>query len=116
MRGIILVVGLASLLLAGGQAQDFQGMITDWNCTQAMVRNGREKTLRNNHNCSLARNFDRSAYGLITDDKKYYKLDDNGRRLALKLLKDSPVRDGLKVVVNGELAGDTIKVQTMSLL
>jgi hypothetical protein len=110
------MLGLASLLSAAPQAQDFQGMIADWNCTQTMVRDGREKTLQHDRNCSLATKYDRSAYGLITDGKKYYKLDDNGRRLALKVLKGSQVRDGLRVIVHGELSGDTIKVETMSLL
>jgi len=63
-------------------AADIQGVIADWNCTQDMVRHGRDKILRQNRNCSLVKNYDRAAYGVITQDKKYYRLDDNGNKRA----------------------------------
>ncbi len=95
-------------------ATDLQGVLSDWNCTQDMVRLGREKVLRDNRNCSMAKNYDREAYGLITSDKKYFRLDDNGNRLAREILANSPNKDNLKVIVTGEIDGDTIKVTNMS--
>ncbi len=89
-------------------------LITDWNCTKEMVRYGREKTLKQKRSCSLVNNYQRSAYGLISDGKQFYKIDpqDNGR--VLELLRDSPNKDSLKVVISGDLEGDTIKISTIS--
>lgn len=97
-------------------AAEIQGVIADWNCTKAMVRNGREKTLEQNRSCSLMKNPDRAAYGLITDDKRFYQLDEEGNKKARLMLKDTPGKDNLKVVVTGEIEGGTIKVTNMTLL
>jgi len=62
------------------------------------------------------KNYQRSAYGLITDDHKFYKLDDPGNQRILQLLRDQPDKDNLKVVVSGELQGNTLKVANISML
>jgi hypothetical protein len=41
-------------------------------------------------------------------------LDDAGRAWALKLLKDTPDKDNLKVVVTGHVDGTLIHVKNMS--
>ena len=109
--GLLCLTLLASCALS---AADLQGVIVDWNCAQDMVRNGRGKTLKQNRSCSMMKDYRRSAYGLITGDKKYYRLDDNGNRLARELLANTPDKDNLKVVVNGDIDGDTLKVTNMS--
>lgn len=110
-----LLLIFVTLLAAGTlSAADLQGVIADWNCTQDMVRNGRAKVLKQNRNCSMMKNYNRAAYGLITSDKKYYRLDDNGNNLARQLLSNTPDKDNLKVVVSGDVEGDTIKVTNMS--
>ncbi len=97
-------------------AAELQGVITDWNCTEDMVRNGRAKVLKQRRSCSLAHDYRRSAYGLITDDKKFYQIDpqDNGR--VLEILSNSPNKDNLKVIISGELQGNKIHIDTISLL
>ena len=97
-------------------AAKIQGVIADWNCVQPMVQQGREKTLRRNRSCSLMKNYRREAYGLITGDKKYYKLEDPGNSRILQILEHSPDKDNLHVVVTGDLDGDTLKVANISLL
>ena len=116
MRRVVSVVSFALLLTCASQAAEIQGVIADWNCTQRMVRNGREKTLRQNRGCSLMKNSKRAAYGVITIDKKYYKLDDPGNQHVLQLLGGSPDKDNLKVIVRGDVQGDTIKVSNISIL
>lgn len=111
-RLLCLIAGLHSL--AG--AADFQGVIADWNCTQDMVRSGREATLKQKRSCSLVKNYNRAAYGLITEEKKFYRLDEAGNQQVRQLLAHTPDKDNLKVVVSGDLEGDTIKVKNMSLL
>jgi hypothetical protein len=114
MRKLANVV-LFSVLAAGVvSAADVQGVLADWNCTQDMARNGRAKVLRQNRGCSLVKNYNRDAYGLITSDNKYYRLDDNGAKLARQLLANSPNKDSLKVIVTGDIDGELIKVTNMS--
>ena len=116
MRTSIVTLFLTALLASSAAAEDFQGVLTDWRCTEKMVKNGREKTLKNDGSCSLRKNSARSAYGLITDEKKFFKLDDAGVKQARELLNNSHDKDNLHVVARGELDGDTIKVATMSIL
>jgi hypothetical protein len=111
-----LLLSLLAISAAEVSAADIQGVIADWNCVRPMVENGREKTLRNNRSCSLMKNYNRDAYGLITDDKKYYRLDDPGNAKIRQILKDSPDKDNLHVVVTGDVDGDTLKVGNISLL
>ena len=115
MRTIALCFGL---MLAAGmvQAAEIQGVIADWNCAESMVRNGREKTLKQNHACSLMKNYTRSSYALITDDKKFYRLEDPGNQRILELLKNTPGKDNLRVVATGDVDGNTIKITNLSML
>jgi hypothetical protein len=97
-------------------AADLQGVLADWKCTERMVRDGREKTLKQDGSCSLMKNPGRSEYGLITSEKKYYRLDKAGNDQARELLGNSHDKDDLRVVVRGDLEGNTVKVHTMSIL
>ena len=105
-----LTLGLAAVL----NAAQMQGVIVDWACVKPMVKNGRENTLKNNRSCSMVKNYNRSAYGLITDEKKFYKLEDPGNSKVLQLLRDTRDKDNLKVVVTGDIQDDTMKVITIS--
>ncbi len=105
-----LILGLADLASAG----EMQGVIVDWNCIKPMVRNGRENTLKNNRSCSMMKSYNRAAYGLITDSKKFFRLQDPGNVKILQLLKDTPDKDNLRVVVTGDIQGDTLKVVNIS--
>ena|SRR5947209_6506970 len=116
MRRTFWVVCLTLELSAALSAADLQGLVADWRCVQPMVQQGREKTLQHDRSCSLMKNYQRSAYGLITDDNKFYKLDDPGNQRILQLLRDQPDKDNLKVVVSGDLQGNTMKVTNISLL
>jgi hypothetical protein len=110
------IVGVFVMLLTASVAgaSDLQGMLADWNCVKPMVKQGRAKVLKRQPNCSLDKNYSREAYGIITDDKHYYKLDDTGRDWALKVLKGSGSKDNLHVVVSGTIQGDTVHVQSIS--
>jgi hypothetical protein len=116
MRRILAVGPLILLLSCVSAAAELQGVIADWNCTERMVRDGREKVLEQNRGCSLMKNFNRSAYGLITDDKKFYRLDDPGNRHILQLLRNTRDKDNLKVVVRGDVQGNAMNVKNISIL
>jgi hypothetical protein len=114
MIRIGLVALLGAVLGIAASATEIQGVLADWTCVKPMVKDGREKTLLRNQKCSLKTSYSREAYGLITVDKKFYKLDDAGRGWALRLLKDTQDKDNLKVVVTGDIEGDIIHVKNMS--
>lgn len=110
-------VFMSCLFLAAASlmsAAEMQGVIADWNCVRAMVRDGRANTLKNKRSCSLMKDYNRSAYGLITEDKKFYRLDDPGNDKVRQLLKDTPDKDNLKVVVTGDIQDGAIKVTNIS--
>jgi hypothetical protein len=106
----ILVFGMAAM----SAAADIQGVIVDWNCAKRMAENGRAKTLMQDRSCSLVHNYVRASYGILTSDKKYYRLDEAGNKWAQTLLKDSPDKDNLQVVVRGDIEDDTIHVKNMT--
>jgi hypothetical protein len=112
MRRILFLLAFGAL----ANAAEIQGVVADWSCVKSMVRDGREKTLRQNHSCSLMKSFKRDAYGLITDGKQFYRLDDPGNKHVLELLGNSPDKDNLKVLVRGDVQGNTVKVTDMSIL
>jgi hypothetical protein len=116
MRRLRLLAVLSCLLAGRILATELQGVLTDWNCTENMVRHGRAKVLKQDRHCSLVKDWRRAAYGLITDDKKFYKFDPQSNDRIVHILNDSPDKDNLKVVVSGDLQGNTIKLSTISIL
>jgi hypothetical protein len=114
MKRFVVKASFTAVLATASFGAELQGVLTDWDCTQDMVRYGREQTLRKRKDCSLAQNFRRSAYGLITDDKKFYKIDPQSNDRVIQILADSPNKDSLKVVISGDLNGNTLKINTIS--
>jgi hypothetical protein len=112
VSSLALAIGIA----ASASAADFQGLIVDWRCAKPIVQDGKKKTFEHDRSCSLIHNYQRQAYGLVTDDKKYYYLADPGNQHILQLLRGDPDKDDLKVIVTGELEGDTIHVTNVSML
>jgi hypothetical protein len=72
--------------------------------------------VKQRRDCSLRKRYVRDGYGIVTDDQKFYRFDDAGNKKALQLLKNIPDKDNLKVIVSGDIDGDIIKVDRMSLL
>ncbi len=116
MRPALQLFGL--LFIASGllPAAALQGVVIDRNCAQDILKDGRQNVFRRKRECSLMQHYVRSGYGILTDDKKFFKFDDAGNRQAIRLLKNTRDKDNLKVVVNGDIQGDTVKVSAMSLL
>lgn len=116
MRNILASLCFLLGIVSAASADDIQGILVDQNCVEDIVKNGREATLRQRPNCSLKEHYDRPTYALVTEDKRYYTFDETGNKKALQILKGTPNRDGAKVVVTGDVEGDTIKVKYMSIL
>jgi hypothetical protein len=100
-------------LIAGAQ---IQGVVVDRNCGDDILKQGRQIILKQRRDCSLMKHYLRHGYGIVTEDKKFFKFDDSGNRKAIQLLKNIYHKDDLKIIVTGDIDGDTIKVTDMSLL
>ena len=99
-----------------GQGTKIQGVVIDRNCAEDILKHGRRIILKQRRDCSLMKQYVRDGYGIVTDDQKFFNFDDAGNKKALQLLKNTPDKDNLRVIVSGDVDGDTIKVTDMSLL
>jgi hypothetical protein len=95
---------------------NFQGVVVDRNCGDDILKHGRRIISKQRRDCSLMNHYLRDGYGIVTDDKKFFTFDDLGNKKAIQLLKNINHKDDLKIIVTGDLDGDTIKVTGMSLL
>lgn len=67
------------------------------------------------HTRSCALSCASSGFGILTSDGKFLKFDDAGSKKALAALKGSKKSDHLRATVTGEMANDTIRVQSVKL-
>jgi hypothetical protein len=109
---------LASLLALGLMAapafaatESFNDVsVVDVACSKKVAADADSHT----RECALA--CQKSGFGIVTADKKFLKFDDAGNAKVLAALKGSTKADHLRVNVNGDVEGDTIKVSSVKLL
>ena len=63
--------------------------------------------------CSLMPSCAADGFALVVD-KKMYKLDEAGNKLALEVLKATKTKKGLQVEVEGTLDGDTVRAKKVT--
>jgi hypothetical protein len=56
-----------------------------------------------------------SGFGIVTNDQHFLKLDAAGNAKIVEALKASDKKDNLRVNITGDVQGDTIKVNSISL-
>jgi opacity protein-like surface antigen len=57
-----------------------------------------------------------SGFGIVTQDQKFLKFDAAGNAKITEALKASDKKDHLRVNVDGDVQGDTLKVKSVTLL
>ena len=55
-------------------------------------------------------------FGIWTKDVKFLKFDANGNARAVQLLKSSSKSDHLRANVKGQVSGETLKVESLTLI
>ena len=65
--------------------------------------------------CALSPACQKSGYAVVTADGKLLSLDAKGNQEAVKALKATKKQDDLRVTVNGDVSGDSIKVTSLKL-
>lgn len=63
--------------------------------------------------CALMPKCQKGGYAVVSKDT-LYKLDENGNKLALEILKNTKVKKGLTVNVTGTVTDGTLAVETMT--
>ena len=82
--------------------------LVDSNCSAKV------KADPDSHKRACAIKCAKSGYGILTADGKFVKFDADGSAKALALLEKSDKVDKLRVDVNGEIEGETLKVATIA--
>src|SRR5262245_51755877 len=109
---ILLLAGLA-LAAREGKEVKLNGYIIDNMCASAHSDTLADTAKGHPTACATMPNCVKSGYSLVSDGKQY-KLDEDGNKKVMGLLKSSKSKKGLSVTVEGMLEGDTLKVKKIS--
>ncbi len=91
-------------------AEEFKNAaVVDVQCSSKMAKNP------DAHTKSCALQCQKGGFGIYTSDGKFLKFDSSGNQKLLDALKATDKTDHLRVNVKGDVAGDTIKVQSLSM-
>ena len=112
MRKIVVFafVALLGLPVIASAAAFKNVSVVDVNCSQKVAANP------DAHERACALQCQKSGYGIITADQKFLKLDANGNSMVIEELKNSQVKDHLRVDVTGDVQGDILTVKSIKLL
>jgi hypothetical protein len=113
-RILSVTVLLASLASIASAAQ-VQGILMDKMCSASAVKQGQDFATKHDTKCALDPACQKTGYGVFTADGKFLALDAAGNVKAAAALKATKKTDDLKVTVEGEVNGDTIKVASLKL-
>jgi len=119
MKRVCLALAVASVLAVGLSAQTAKkplkvsGYLVDAMCATGHAEDDLvEEVRRHQVSCALIESCVKSGFVVVVpEEAKVYKLDERGRKGALQLLKNTRVRQGMYVEVEGTLEGDTLRVE-----
>jgi hypothetical protein len=118
MRTLIRSLRLAGLfagMIGLASAAQVQGVLMDKMCSMKAAKQGQKFAAAHDVKCALEPPCQKSGYGVFTSDNKFISLDEAGNAKALAALKATKKTDNLRVVVDGDVQGDTIKVTSLTL-
>jgi hypothetical protein len=110
---------LTSLLLLAGlcaapafaAAESYKNVpVVDVNCSKKVA------AAPDSHTRECALKCAASGFGIVTKDQQFLKFDAAGNAEIVKALKASDKKDNLRVNVDGDVRGDTLKVSSIHLL
>jgi hypothetical protein len=114
LRRSVLFFGLVTLAAVFAYAQDKKAAEVTGFLIDAMCATGKDvKDKEHPVSCALMPNCEKSGFVVVTKDT-LYKLDENGNKLALEILKNTKTKKGLSVQVKGTVTDDVLNVDTMT--
>ena len=110
IASFVMLIGLCGSS-AFAMAENYQNVpLMDANCARRAAANPDAHT----RDCALK--CAGSGFGIVTKDQRFLKFDAAGNAKIADALKASDKKDHLRVNVSGDVQGDTIKVDSISLL
>lgn len=91
------------------KAAKITGYVVDVKCATGLDVKDREHPI----SCALMPNCAASGFAVVAKDN-LYKLDENGNKLALAIIKETKTKKGLAVSIVGTLKEGVLYVDTMS--
>lgn len=113
MRRLTAMVVLAGLCAAPAfaAAESYKDVaVVDVNCSKKVAADP------DTHTRACALKCAGSGFGIVTSDQKFLKFDAEGNKKIVEALKASKKKDHLRVNVDGDVEGDTLKVESITLL
>ena len=107
---VLLIVGAA---VSAREAKTIKGYVIDNACASAHASELTETAKGHTVACATMPNCIKSGYSVVSDGKQY-KLDEEGNKKVLALLKGAKSKKGLQVTVEGTLDGDTLHVKKIA--
>lgn len=107
-----LVIGLLSMSLPLA-AEAIDGILVDKTCASGIEKRGYQAAERHTRKCALMPKCQENGYGVVTDDGKFLKFDAAGDEKALAALKETTEEEGLVVLIEGKIEGDTVAVKSL---
>jgi hypothetical protein len=109
------LAGLLGAVSVVASAAQVQGILMDKMCSMAAAKQGQTFATSHDTKCALEPPCQGSGYGVFTADNKFISLDAAGNAKAVAALKATKKKDNLKVIVEGDVQGGTIKVASLKL-
>jgi hypothetical protein len=107
---VMILLGFGTLPTLGATASYQDVPLLDVGCSKKAAANPDEHT----RDCALA--CTKSGFGIVTKDQRFLKFDTAGNAKILDELKASSKKDHLRVNVSGDVQGNTLKVNSVTLL
>jgi Tfp pilus assembly ATPase PilU len=107
---ILVLAGLCAVPALASAASYHNVAVVDVMCSKKVAANPDAHT----RECALK--CAGSGFGIVTEDQKFLKFDAEGNAKITEALKNSDKKDHLRVNVDGDVQGDTLKVKSVELL
>ncbi|HYK35082.1 hypothetical protein [Alloacidobacterium sp.] len=110
LASLVVLLGVCAAPVFAFAASFENVAVVDVGCSKKVAANPDLHT----RDCALQ--CAKSGFGIVTNDQKFLKFDAAGNAKILEALKASDKKDHLRVNVDGEVQGDTLKVSSIKLL
>ena len=110
LSSLLVLLGLCAMPALAAPATYDNVPVVDVNCSKKVA------TDPDTHTRACALKCAASGFGILTKDQQFLKFDSAGDAKIVEALKASGAKDHLRVNVEGNVEGDTLKVTSIKLL
>lgn len=107
---------LGSEKIQNNKAITLHGIVVDQMCAKSMAKKSdpMDRASKHDKDCALEEACAASGYGLLYDNGKWVKFDENGDKLARAMFESSKKDIDFKAEVTGEMKGDKLLVASLT--